>query len=626
MSIFETEKRSSPFRDEYVIEGLKGDEITNSSVVKQLDRDLATYSDEVKEIVRYRVNYLTWVSSNLKGGWTKKNLEPLIEKAACEIAGDKPSWRTLARWWRRYKNMNFSLVALAPKEKGKGNYKSRLTSIGEDSYQVAVARYLTKERPSIASAYQYYNDCLVLENERREGHSIPILSYNGFYKRIKRLPPYEVAVARHGRDFAEKEYKNFGELLPPTRILERVEIDHTPLNLILLDDKLNVPLGRPYLTLLIDSFSSCIVGFYYGFKEPSYHSVCKAIKRSILPKTDVAERFPDIEHDWPCFGKFENLVVDNGAEFWSENLELLCKEVHINVLYNPTGKPWLKPMVERFFGTIESKLLVTIPGKTFSNILQRERYNPAKDAVMHFSSFNEIFHKWIIDVHHFEPPSRRLKLPPYKLWQQSFQKLPVLKPDADYCSKLNVVLGRSDYRTLRKGGVHLHCLTYDSPKLSSYRKRFGQDRSKKYLIKTDESDISTISIFLDEIKEYLTVPCNDPVGYTKGLSLFQHDINLRLQRAYVDSQTDVVSLARARMYIHKRIEKEAEELQNASSKTNVKSTARHARYNNINSEETNSLVPEPLPAIELPKNNDSIGQKDFFTDEWDNTVSDLDPF
>src|SRR5690606_5255406 len=94
------------------------------------------------------------------------------------------------------------------------------------------------------------------------------VSYEAFKKRIKKLPPYTVALKRHGKYYADKLFNYYEAVKMPTRLLERVEIDHTPLDLILLDDELLVPLGRAYLTLLVDVFSGCIIGFHLGFKAP----------------------------------------------------------------------------------------------------------------------------------------------------------------------------------------------------------------------------------------------------------------------------------------------------------------------------------------------------------------------
>ncbi len=52
--------------------------------------------------------------------------------------------------------------------------------------------------------------------------------------------------------------------------LARVEIDHTHLDLFVVDEKDCLPLGRPYLTLAIDVYTRCILGAAIEFFPPSY--------------------------------------------------------------------------------------------------------------------------------------------------------------------------------------------------------------------------------------------------------------------------------------------------------------------------------------------------------------------
>lgn len=595
-----------------------------SSTDDFFERDLASYPDEIQTEVRRRIEYLQWIEKHLVGGWTQKNLDPLIEKAAREIDFPPPKWRALAKWWSVYSSSGKMLASLVLKLHRKGNRNLKITN--ESSFfDRAVERYLVPERPSIAAVYQYYIDLIRIENQHLVGEKVQALSYKGFYNRIKKLPAYEVAVARHGRYLADMEFNKIDAHQLPSRVLEKVEIDHSPLDLILLDDELNIPLGRPYLTLLIDQYSKSIVGFHLGFKEPSYYSVMKAILNAIKPKDDIAERFPGVVHDWYCQGKMESLVVDNGAEFWSKSLEQSCLEVGIHIQYNPVRKPWLKPLVERIFRTIGSKLLVTIPGKTFSNILAREEYDPRKDAVMHFSTFNELFHKWIIDVYHYESDSRRRAIP-YVKWQEGVSLMPPISYEPEDLEKLSVILGIKEQRKHRRGGIHLHGLRYDSEELADYRRMYPRDMD--VLTKTNPDDISSIYVYLDHRQQYLKVPCIDPIGYTKNLSLTQHHINQRLHRDFIDSQLDLEGLARVRMYIHNRIEQEAEDINNLNRgrpRRTTKGMARLAKHNGVASDVQTSCVPETLPELSMPdKGKESKQLPD--SDEWDDFISDLEPY
>lgn len=582
-------------------------------------RDLASYPEETRNEVQRRIGYINWVRKRLDGGWTKAKLAPLIEQASAEIEGDPPNWRTLARWWKSYSKSGCLLTSLIPQHGGKGNRKNKLDIESEVFFDKAVERYLVRERPSIAKVYRYYTSSIQVANQRFEGEPLKALSYNGFYNRIKSLPPYDVAVARYGKFVADHQYNAIGTHMLPERILERVEVDHTPLDLILLDDELFVPLGRPHLTLLVDSYSRCITGFYIGFEGTSFNSVRKALLHSIKPKNYVSERYPCIEHDWPCYGVPEVLVVDNGAEFWSKSLEQVCLEVGINVQYNPVRKPWLKPLVERMFGGINRSLTVDIPGKTFSNLLEKEDYNPAKDAVMRFSVFVEHFHQWVIDDYHQSPDSRKRYIPAL-WWDKGFKSLPPSKIKEDDLKQLEVIIGLSAYRQLRRGGIHIHCLRYDSEELSKYRK--NHPASEKILVKTNPDNLASVYVYLKALGEYLQVPCVDPIGYTAGLTLQQHYINLRLHRNYIDSALDLDSLARVRMQLNERIEREIEELSNYRRKSrNVKGMIKLARHQQVGSGENGSVVSqqELLPLKSEQSTDNQL-------DDWDDYVYDLDGY
>ena len=611
------------FNDEFQPDNQPLDDEKCSSPENIAVRDLASYSDKIQKNVMRKYYFLEWMRKELVGGWTQKNLVPLLDEAAKQLKLPAPKWRTLAEWWKVYSESGCSLISLIPKTENMGNRNIKVK--GEMVFfNKAKERFLVKERTTIADVYRYYSDLIRVENKTLVGEKIKALSYKGFYNRFKKLPAYDVKLARHGKYLADMEFNKIDAHYPASRVLEKVEIDHTPLDLILLDDELNVPLGRPYLTILIDQFSRSIVGFYFGFKEPSYFSVMKALLNAIRPKDYIAEEFPTIENEWYCHGKMESLVVDNGAEFWSKSLEQSCLELGIHIQYNPVRKPWLKPLVERIFQSINSQLLINIPGKTFSNIMAREEYDSKKDAIMRFSTFNEILHKWIIDVYHHESDSRKRAIPFLK-WQDAASKLPPISYTAEDEQQLAVILGIKTKRKHRRGGIHLHNLRYDSDQLADYRRMYPSNID--VLTKTDPEDISSIYVYLDNEHHYLKVPCIDPVGYTQGLSLFQHQINLKLQRDFVDQHLDLDSLARVRLYIHDRIVQEADEIKNIHKRKSIKGMSRLAKHSGIANDKKISIEPDKLPSLNL-ENKSAPAKKTLPNndDDWDDFMSDLDSY
>jgi putative transposase len=592
--------------------------LVDTSLIK---RDLDTFPDYIKDGALDKFKLISEIDKKNRGGWTKKNLDPILDDLFVKNSLERPNWRTVVRWRKRYIESNGDLASLVVERHKMGNRQKR--KIGDEPYfDAALERFLDAKRPTVSTAYQYYKDSILIENEKIVDGKLPIISYTAFNKRIKSLPPYEIAVARHGKFIADQWFAYCGAHNPPTRILERVEIDHTPLDLVLLDDELLIPIGRPYLTLLIDVFSGCILGFHLSYKCPSYVSAAKAISHAIKPKNleNLENLNIKLQNDWPCHGKIENLVVDNGAEFWSKSLEHACLSTGINIQYNPVRKPWLKPFVERFFGMINQYFLTEIPGKTFSNILEKEDYKPEKDAIMRFSTFIEEFHRWIIDVYHRESNSRETRIPIMQ-WKKGFDVYPPLKMNDEEENRFSLLMNISDTRTLTGNGFKFKDLMYDSTALSDYRKQYPQTKETiKKIIKVDPDDISKIYVYLEELESYIEVPCTDPTGYTKNLSLHEHKVIKKINREIIRESKDSLGLAKARMAIHERVKQEQELFLVSKGKAKISTVKKQAQLADVSNtgQRTIMVSDEQVPSAIEQKSNDVLD------DDWDD--GDLEAF
>ncbi|MEH0741543.1 transposase family protein [Vibrio cholerae] len=584
-----------------------------------IERDLSSYPEEQKSKALERYKLLCLVANELSGGWTPKNLNPLIEKHFSKTRlTKKPSYKSLQRWHNSFVDSNGSFTSLVDKNHLKGNREARV--IGDEKYyDEALKMFLDARRQSIRAAFNFYRDRIIVANDKIVAGKIPIVSYEAFKNRIRKEEPYSVALARHGKYYADKLYNYYQSVDMPTRILQRVEMDHTPLDLILLHDDLMVPLGRAHLTLLVDVFSGCIIGFHLGFKAPSYVAASRAVIHATKSKSYISEMPISFNNEWLCEGKIENLVVDNGAEFWSKSWEDACLEVGINVVYNKVRKPWLKPFVERKFGEIVQGIVGWVPGKTFSNVLEKEDYKPEKDAVMRFSTFVEEFHRWIVDVHNVNADSRHKRIPNL-YWKQSYEVLPPLKLLPDQEQAFSVVMGILQHRKLTDKGIKFMHIDYDCVALSDYRKTYPQTKeSMKKKIKVDPDDLSAIYVYLEELQGYVKVPSKDPIGYTVRLSVCEHEKILAAHRTYIKGEMDVLSLAKARLALHDRIEAEQADLMqltHTERKRKAKSTKKVAEISSVNSDTPHAKLSDrtPIPSFstsESESNSDTTPLESF---------------
>ncbi len=79
-----------------------------------------------------------------------------------------------------------------------------------------------------------------------------------------------------------------------TRILQRVEIDHSPLKVVVGMEA--GPIGQPWLTLLIDYYSRMVTGFCLGFEPPSYGVIMEALRHAILRRVGRADHRYSTRH------------------------------------------------------------------------------------------------------------------------------------------------------------------------------------------------------------------------------------------------------------------------------------------------------------------------------------------
>ncbi|MEZ8128147.1 Mu transposase C-terminal domain-containing protein [Enterovibrio norvegicus] len=528
------------------------EDLFEGSDTHHLIRSLDSYTEKEQQAAIARFKIIRFVERRIKGGWTEKNLVPILAEAKCSLGMKIPCCRALSDWKKQYYESGRSIHSLVPQHRKKGN-RNRHTDSQQYIDEAIEKKYLTRERLTVAETYQYYKDQVLLANRNIVDGKITLLKDRAFYDRIKELPPYDVALARYGKRYADRKFRSVGEMLPATYPLEYVEIDHTPAPVILIDDELDIAVGRPYLTILFDRYTKCIVGLSVNWREPSYDSVRKAFLNAVLKKDWLKERYPMVENDWPCFGKIEHLVVDNGAEFWSDSLEDALRPLVTDIDYCKTAHPWEKPGVENVFDLFNRGVNNKLPGKTFTNPEQLKDYNPKKDAVIRVSTFLSFIHKWIVDIYHQDSDSRERAIP-YRKWDSSKWRPNFYEGKEE--EQLRIELGLLRHRTIRLGGIHLHSIRYQSDELIDYRK---YNADKLYVkTKTDPSDLSHIYVYLDQEARYIKVPAVDSTGYTKGLSLFEHQRSLRVQRLHTRSLVDEEALADARLYIDGRIDEEIE--------------------------------------------------------------------
>ena len=374
--------------------------------------------------------------------------------------------------------------------KGKGRLPEPVERIIRELLQ---RRFLTKQKRSLAAFHREVAQACKAQKLR-------VPTRNTVALRIAGLDPLKTVRRREGQD-ASRELQGVGGIPPAvSEPLEQVQIDHTVIDLIVVDAHDRQPIGRPYLTLAIDVFTRCVLGMVVTLEAPSAVSVGLCLAHVACDKRPWLGGL-DVEMDWPMSGKPRLLYLDNAAEFKSEALRRGCEQHGIRLDYRPPGQPHYGGIVERIIGTAMQMIHDDLPGTTFSNPGQRGEYDADKMAALTLRELE----RWLtlaVGTYHASVHNGLLQ-PPAARWAEAVARIgvpPVVtRPSAFLVDFLPVIR-----RTLTRTGFVIDHIHYYADALKPWIAR--RDRLSAFLIRRDPRDISRIWVLEPEGQHYLEVP------------------------------------------------------------------------------------------------------------------------
>jgi len=446
------------------------------------------------------------------------------------IPGKHTSAESIYRWIRDCESGGGTWTALIygiSKKGGKG--KHRVPPLVDTIITETIDElYLVPEATAINDVWDEVFLRIEEENEKRpEGQRIRSPGRCTIVRRIDELDVRERFAAKKGRRAAEREFSQYGQMEPPSRPLQRVEMDSTPIDLILVDNDDRWPLGRATLAYCLDVSTGYPLGYYLGFEPESHLVAMECLYHAILPKDDLRESY-GWNHSWLAYGKPELLVVDNSKTHLGRGLKDACELNGIDLDNCPVKTPWFRAAAERHLGSFETMLIHGVPGTTFSNVWQKGDYDSIRQACISLEEFDKVFSRFIVDIYAELPHGKRGI--PARQWERAATSglfVPRLPSSAQ---DLLISLGQVSYRVIQHYGIDLDRRRYNAPELGRLRVRL---EGKKVRIKFHPGDISYIFVYDPYEQTYLRVPLIDP-KWAWGLSTWQYKIIREVQRQHQD--------------------------------------------------------------------------------------------
>ena len=531
------------YRNEYqvILGGAPEGQAANRKVVSVLD--LSSLKAHEREELERRLDYVKGMHRLGISKGQRKKIEAAIAKLARSRKEERPSPTTVMLWMRKYEASGKNALALVDKHRMRKKVNRLTSTVEQVVWRVLKEHYLTTAKNSIKFTHDQLKTALKREVAAGQIQAKEAqVSYPTLARRVEYIDKYARVSAREGVARARMLCRTTlpdGVAMYP---YQRVEIDHTPLNWVVICDRTGLPLGRPILTVMIDAYSGYILGFYLSFYGPGLTSVCGVVRNSILPKAELLAGL-NLQHDWLSMGLGDEWVIDNGLEFHSFGFKTMAMSLGVDLMYCRVRTPWLKPHVERFFSTLNT--LTLMKGRISKTVANVARIDPYRDASITFSDLVRGLLMFVVDVHPHQPNWRKMAIP-YELFAEGIQRCPpAMFPGS--MEQLTLAAGVAKNLTLHHGGIEFHGLPYGSYAFKDIVKRYGS--KQKLLCKFDPDDMLTMKVLDPDGISWHDAACRWP-EYARGLSFNQHQLIRKFAKADLNSTDKQEALLASRQRLH----------------------------------------------------------------------------
>ncbi len=183
---------------------------------------------------------------------------------------------------------------------------------------------------------------------------------------------------------------------------------------------------------------------------------------------------------WPVCGIPATLYSDHGADFTSTHISQVCADLRMQLIHSTPGVRRGRGKGERFFGTVTTELLPTLPG----HIPPGNHGRPVTPATLTLSQLDEAVGEWVTGIYH-QRRHPETGQPPAQRWAAEGW-LPRMPESLEALDLL--LLTVSTPRKVQRDGIHLHGLRYFATTLAPY---VGEAVTIRY----DPRDLAEIRVY-----------------------------------------------------------------------------------------------------------------------------------
>lgn len=216
--------------------------------------------------------------------------------------------------------------SLVPKQPGRGVGENDRDPEVVALYMEAFDKSYWNDGATAVAIYPVFEDLCRAAGKQPFSRSTAVRVFNEIDPRLRDLRKW-------GSDYVTKKYGAYPSDFLLKGPLFRVQVDGTTANIMLIDDETGKLLGRPYLTVVSDEFSSAYLAVDISFCPPSRATTATAMYQALMSKRNLLSELGMDEEAWPVYGWPSGVLVDRGSEYDNHHFRATCDKFGVDYGY-----------------------------------------------------------------------------------------------------------------------------------------------------------------------------------------------------------------------------------------------------------------------------------------------------
>jgi putative transposase len=436
-----------------------------------------------------------------------------------------PCYKSLLQWVVDYEDACKNPLALRNGHWNCGKNHPKLRDWVEELMEEYARKYLSTTKRTKAHFYGAFRDAAeakIAEHGQSPDAKAPKIPCDKtFDSRIDRLRAFDVAYARDGKGRSRKKFYAVWEHITALMPGERIEIDEWELPLMSLmiasgawakmtaKERKVVKRARLWVSVAIDVATRCILAMLLS-QTPTADLAVRTIAMVFADKSRLAASMGALS-TWHMRAGLGTVVTDMGSAYVAAETRFAVVACGGNLYHPPGGLAQHRPYIERFFGSVHTRVVSLFTGRTFEDVKAKGDYDAVGNASIVVAETAQMLVRHVVDDYHNTPHPGLDGETPAREWRRRvdvYGTVPLPDPHT-----IRNAVGEERHCGTGPRGVRCNNLYYQSPALQEFRRKVGDC---KVPVLFDRENLGFVSVLIgdenDDDGGWLTVPCAEQ-GY-----------------------------------------------------------------------------------------------------------------